>query len=128
MGRFPSIILAGIIVFLLLLPLFSIPIFAEEKPTAPSGEQAGVAPAASAEAKKAEAPKGVAAPKIKTSDYPTFGKMSSRVIVWIISQMHLYFAAFVLAVPIIVLIMKELEWLQKMKDMTIWHMSLSRSV
>lgn len=105
-GRFPSLILLGIIISLLLLPLFSIPLFAEEKPAAPAGEQAGVAPEASAEAKKAEAPKGMAAPKLKASDYPTVGKISNRVIVWIVAQLHLYFAAFVLAVPIFVLIIE----------------------
>lgn len=49
----------------------------------------------------------VAAPQPKRKDYPNIG-VSSRSIVWIIAQMHLYLAAFVLAVPIFVLV---IEWI-----------------
>jgi len=48
-----------------------------------------------------------AAPNLKRSDYPNVG-MSSRSIVWIVAQMHLFFAAFVLAVPLFVLV---IEWI-----------------
>ncbi|MCP4011071.1 MAG: cytochrome ubiquinol oxidase subunit I [Proteobacteria bacterium] len=51
------------------------------------------------------APQG--APKLKQSDYPRVGA-SSRGIVWIAAQMHLFFAAFVLAVPLFVLV---IEWI-----------------
>ncbi len=47
------------------------------------------------------------APKLKQSDYPRVGA-SSRGIVWIAAQMHLFFAAFVLAVPLFVLV---IEWI-----------------
>lgn len=49
----------------------------------------------------------VAAPQPKRKDYPNIG-VSSRSVVWIIAQMHLYLAAFVLAVPIFVLV---IEWI-----------------
>ncbi len=47
------------------------------------------------------------APKLKQADYPRVGA-SSRGIVWIAAQMHLFFAAFVLAVPLFVLV---IEWI-----------------
>ncbi len=47
------------------------------------------------------------APKLKRADYPRMG-VSSRSIVWIVAQMHLFFAAFVLAVPLFVLV---IEWI-----------------
>ncbi|MDX8412241.1 MAG: cytochrome ubiquinol oxidase subunit I [Mariprofundaceae bacterium] len=49
----------------------------------------------------------IAAPQPQRKDYPDVG-VSSRSIVWIIAQMHLYFAAFVLAVPIFVVL---IEWI-----------------
>ena len=45
------------------------------------------------------------APKLKRSDYPNIGT-SSRAIVWVIAQMHLFFGALVLAVPIFVLVIE----------------------
>ena len=53
---------------------------------------------------KPEPPQG--APKLKRKDYPNIG-VSSRSVVWIAAQMHLFFAAFVLAVPMFVLV---IEW------------------
>ncbi len=47
------------------------------------------------------------APKLQREDYPNVG-FSSRSIVWIVAQMHLFFAAFVLAVPLFVLV---IEWI-----------------
>jgi len=45
------------------------------------------------------------APRPQRSDYPTIG-VSSRGIVWVIAQMHLFFGALVLAVPIFVLVIE----------------------
>ncbi len=42
------------------------------------------------------------APKLTRADYPDIG-LSSRSIVWVIAQMHLFFGALVLAVPLFVL-------------------------
>ncbi|MDM8545385.1 cytochrome ubiquinol oxidase subunit I [Candidatus Venteria ishoeyi] len=54
-----------------------------------------------------------AAPKLKREDYPSVG-VSSRGLVWIVAQLHLFFAAFVLAVPLFVLV---IEWVgMKTKD------------
>src|SRR3990170_5919145 len=44
------------------------------------------------------------APKLKPEDYPSFGWVSSREAVWVAAQLHLFFGAFVLAVPIFVLV------------------------
>ncbi len=49
-----------------------------------------------------------AAPKLKARDYPKIMGVSSRSIVWVVAQMHLFFAAFVLAVPLFVLV---IEWI-----------------
>lgn len=47
------------------------------------------------------------APKLTQADYPRIG-VSSRSVVWVAAQMHLFFAAFVLAVPLFVLV---IEWI-----------------
>jgi len=47
------------------------------------------------------------APRPGPSDYPDMG-VSSRSLVWVVAQMHLFFAAFVLAVPLFVLV---IEWI-----------------
>ncbi len=58
------------------------------------------------EAKKPSRPPFIA-PKLKRDDYPRT-VVSSRSIVWVLGQMHLFFAAFVLAVPLFVLV---IEWI-----------------
>lgn len=55
------------------------------------------------EGKKAEYPP---APKLKEKDYPKVKGYNSRIAVWIVAQIHLFFAAFVLAVPIFVLVIE----------------------
>ncbi|HEC85629.1 MAG: hypothetical protein DRR08_26420 [Candidatus Parabeggiatoa sp. nov. 2] len=47
----------------------------------------------------------IPAPQLKRRDYPNIG-VSSRSVVWIIAQLHLFFAAFVLAVPLFVLVIE----------------------
>jgi len=47
----------------------------------------------------------IPAPKLTRSDYPNIG-VSSRSVVWLIAQLHLFFAAFVLAVPLFVLVIE----------------------
>ncbi len=54
-----------------------------------------------------------AAPKLKAKDYPKIMGVSSRSIVWVIAQLHLFFAAFVLAVPLFVLV---IEWIGVTSD------------
>ncbi|MBT3533561.1 MAG: hypothetical protein HN478_06770, partial [Rhodospirillaceae bacterium] len=46
------------------------------------------------------------APKLTAADYPTIAGVNSRIAVWIFAQLHLWFAAFVLAVPIFVFIIE----------------------
>lgn len=53
------------------------------------------------------------APVLSPSDYPGAGPVNPRVFVWMAAQMHLWFAAFVLAVPIFVLILEVAGVLKK---------------
>jgi cytochrome bd-type quinol oxidase subunit 1 len=46
------------------------------------------------------------APKLTAADYPTIAGVNGRIAVWIFAQLHLWFAAFVLAVPIFVFIIE----------------------
>ena len=46
-----------------------------------------------------------AAPKPQREDYPSIG-VSSRSVVWVVAQMHLFFGALVLAVPLFVLVIE----------------------
>ncbi|MCP4696596.1 MAG: hypothetical protein GY862_07080 [Gammaproteobacteria bacterium] len=46
------------------------------------------------------------APKLTEADYPVVAGVNSRVLVWLVAQLHLWFAAFVLAVPIFVFIIE----------------------
>ncbi|MCG8048072.1 MAG: cytochrome ubiquinol oxidase subunit I [Candidatus Thiodiazotropha endolucinida] len=52
-----------------------------------------------------EAEEQIVAPRLLRSDYPDIG-VSSRAIVWILAQLHLFFGALVLAVPLFVLIIE----------------------
>ena len=52
-----------------------------------------------------DAPEPVAAPRPGRKDYPNIG-VSSRAIVWVLAQMHLFFGALVLAVPLFVLVIE----------------------
>jgi len=51
-------------------------------------------------------PSGISAPDLTATDYPTVPGVNSRVTVWLVAQLHLWFAAFVLAVPIFVFIIE----------------------
>ena len=48
----------------------------------------------------------IAAPKLTAVDYPQIAGINSRAVVWLVAQLHLWFAAFVLAVPIFVFIIE----------------------
>lgn len=45
-------------------------------------------------------------PKLTARDYPEIAGINSRVTVWLVAQLHLWFGAFVLAVPIFVFIIE----------------------
>lgn len=62
-----------------------------------------------AEAAKAEGETKLAyppAPKLTEADYPKVKGYNGRIVIWLAAQLHLWFAAFVLAVPIFVLILE----------------------
>ncbi|WP_435231817.1 cytochrome ubiquinol oxidase subunit I [Pseudopelagicola sp. nBUS_20] len=46
------------------------------------------------------------APVLTEADYPKVSGMNGRLVVWVVAQLHLWFAAFVLAVPIFVFIIE----------------------
>lgn len=50
------------------------------------------------------------APKLTLADYPTYRGLNSRLAVWIAAQLHLFFAAFVLGVPIFVMVIEFIGW------------------
>ncbi len=56
-------------------------------------------------AESAEEPVVMGAPQLKRRDYRNIG-VSSRAVVWVLAQMHLFFGALVLAVPIFVLVIE----------------------
>ena len=64
-------------------------------PTAAFAAEAGAAPAVYPPA-----------PVLSAGDYPRFLGINGRIFVWIAAQLHLWFAAFVLAVPIFVFIIE----------------------
>lgn len=53
----------------------------------------------------AESIKPITAPRPTRADYPDIG-VSSRAVVWILAQLHLFFGALVLAVPLFVLVIE----------------------
>ncbi|MBI5492058.1 MAG: cytochrome ubiquinol oxidase subunit I [Deltaproteobacteria bacterium] len=53
------------------------------------------------------------APKLKAEDYPKVKGLNPRLTVWMAAQMHLWFAAFVLAVPIFVFIFEAIGMAKK---------------
>ena len=64
-------------------------------------EDASAAPPAGGEARPYVPP-----PDLTRADYPRIGGLNGRVVVWLAAQMHLWFAAFILAVPIFVFIIE----------------------
>ena len=68
------------------------------------GVEASLAHAA--DSSTAAAPAHPPAPKLTAADYPRIAGVNSRVFVWLAAQLHLWFAAFVLAVPIFVFIIE----------------------
>ncbi|MBI3155746.1 MAG: cytochrome ubiquinol oxidase subunit I [Burkholderiales bacterium] len=64
------------------------------------------AAAASPAAAAADAPVYAPAPKLGAADYPRIRGVNSRVAVWLVAQLHLWFGAFVVAVPLFVLIIE----------------------
>lgn len=59
---------------------------------------------------EAAAAEQAVAPRLTTADYPMVRGLNSRMTVWIAAQLHLFFAAFVLGVPIFVLVIEFVGW------------------
>jgi cytochrome bd-type quinol oxidase subunit 1 len=74
----------------------------------PAVNAAEVAATATAAVDAADATGGVSipAPKLTEADYPTIKGVNSRVAVWLVAQLHLWFGAFVVAVPMFVFIIE----------------------
>ncbi len=92
------------------LPVF-VPAANASEAAAPAAASAPATAAAPAAAKTAAAPDVNAvvyppAPKLTEKDYPTIKGVNSRVAVWLIAQLHLWFGAFVVAVPMFVFIIE----------------------
>ncbi len=68
--------------------------------------ESGAAPEEIATATDAVSSVAIEAPQLEASDYPQVAGLNSRVTVWLVAQLHLWFAAFVLAVPIFVFIIE----------------------
>lgn len=93
-----------LLVFLLVISAVSMSVSSDSYASADTLE-AGVSRVDNSNAFKGRLP--FPAPQLKRDDYPDIG-FSSRSIVWVVAQMHLFFAAFVLAVPLFVLV---IEWI-----------------
>lgn len=100
MGRkiFTKFLFVGIILFIVALISSSI-----TTGTANAAKEAGAAVITEQVKPK---PVGPPAPRLKLEDYPTFSLFRSRDAIWMIAQLHLYFAAFIVAVPIFVIVIE----------------------
>jgi len=57
-------------------------------------------------AQDVELKRGPPAPKLSEEDYPIVPVINSRMAVWMVAQLHLFFGAFVVAVPLFVLVIE----------------------
>jgi cytochrome bd-type quinol oxidase subunit 1 len=97
------------------LNLFSIQqAWASEAPAAPAVAKGNAEKLAEAAAEKASAGwQPIAPPKLELKDYPVVKGFNSRITVWFIAQLHLFFGAFVLAVPIFVWVIEVMGYTTK---------------
>lgn len=82
---------------------------ASAAPASAAAEAQAVAAPAAAKPEAVPEKKAAAfppAPKLTAADYPTIKGVNSRVAVWLIAQLHLWFGAFVVAVPMFVFIIE----------------------
>lgn len=101
--------------------LFAMPVFFDAASKIANANEAPKVEAAApheGEAVKAEGaeekPAYPPAPKLTAEDYPRVLGINPRIMVWMVAQLHLWFAAFVLAVPIFVFIVEAIG--MKTKD------------
>ena len=87
--------------------VFVLAAFGDGRAPAPGPAWAQAAESAPAAAATVAHP---AAPRLTVADYPAYRGLNSRLTVWIAAQLHLFFAAFVLGVPIFVLVIEFIGW------------------
>jgi len=88
--------------------IFMLPAFTPAASASETAASAAVVVADAAASVNAEAAGGVSipVPQLTASDYPTIKGVNSRVAVWLVAQLHLWFGAFVVAVPMFVFIIE----------------------
>ena len=99
----------GGVVLLLALSLFVLPLDLPGLDPAVAFAQETVSGSGPAEVQETVGEKAAdyaPAPRLTAADYPRIAGVNSRIVIWLAAQMHLWFAAFVLAVPIFVFIIE----------------------
>ncbi len=81
-----------------------------QEPTAPSATVGATPTAEGQAAEKAAAEKQAQAKPYEEAEYRRFPVVGSRVAIWVVAQLHLLFAAFVLAIPIFALIVEAIGY------------------
>jgi len=96
------------IVAVLAMGEYAAPVLAQTPPAAgpPAAPAAQGSPAATSEA----ADKAAQSKPYQEAEYRTFPVVGSRVAIWVVAQLHLLFAAFVLAVPIFAIIVEAIGY------------------
>lgn len=94
--NYTKLLLVGFIFF-----FFVVPLIGTGYSDLALASEEGVAVAEEAKHK----PAGPPAPKLQEEDYTKFF-VNSRLAVWMVAQLHLYFAAFIVAVPIFVIVIE----------------------
>ena len=100
------------VVAMFMLPAFT-PVANASEAAAPAAAAPAAAEAAAPAAAAEAAPAAAAvvyppAPKLTEADYPTIKGVNARVAVWLVAQLHLWFGAFVVAVPMFVFIIESI--------------------
>lgn len=91
---------------LFLVQLTSTTFAAEEGAGAETAVAAEGAGEEGAEAEGEPQPVGEPAPKLSAESYPGVFGLTNRLTIWVVAQLHLFFAAFVLGVPLFVLVIE----------------------
>ena len=86
--------------------MFMLPAFTPVASASEAAASAAAPAAAPAAASDATGGVSIPAPKLTAADYPTIKGVNSRVAVWLMAQLHLWFGAFVVAVPMFVFIIE----------------------
>ncbi len=98
----------AVVLSILLITLLSVPLTRWSVPVCAAGEVAATAGADGKGLKEAPPAEDTAfhAPALRERDYPRYGRINSRIFIWLVAQLHLWFAAFILGVPVFVFIIE----------------------